>query len=81
MTDALGRLDQYRLAIDHTQDIAFGARAGASAAAEAFERDELSTIVAKVEAVGPDHYGMDMKLPENAFRFQRYIRERIKNQN
>ena len=46
------------------------------AAAEAFEGDEMATIVAKVEAVGPDHYGMDMKLPENAFRFQRHIEER-----
>jgi sulfopyruvate decarboxylase subunit beta len=48
------------------------------AAAAAFEGDELATIVARVEAVGPDHYGMDMKLPENAFRFQRYIAERQK---
>ena len=46
------------------------------AVADAFERDELSVIVAKVEAVGPDHFGMDLKLPENAFRFERYIRER-----
>lgn len=45
------------------------------AAAEAFEGDEMSIIVAKVEAVGPDHYGMDMHLPENAFRFARYIKE------
>ena len=45
------------------------------AAAEAFEADEFSTIVARVEAVGPDHFGMDFKLPENAFRFERYIRE------
>ena len=50
------------------------------AAAAAFEGNELATIVAKVEAVGPDHYGMDMKLPENAFRFQRYIAERQKSQ-
>lgn len=49
------------------------------AAAEAFEGNELATIVAKVEAVGPDHYGMDMKLPENAFRFQRYIADRQKS--
>jgi sulfopyruvate decarboxylase subunit beta len=49
------------------------------AAAAAFEGDELATIVAKVEAVGPDHYGMDMKLPENAFRFQRFIAERQKS--
>jgi sulfopyruvate decarboxylase subunit beta len=46
------------------------------AAAEAFENTVMSTIVAKVEAVGPDHYGMDMHLPENAFRFRRWIVER-----
>ncbi len=46
------------------------------AVADAFERDELSVVVAKVEAVGPDHFGMDLKLPENAFRFERYIKER-----
>ena len=48
------------------------------AVADAFERNELSVVVAKVEAVGPDHYGMDLKLPENAFRFERYIKERQK---
>ena len=48
------------------------------AVADAFERDELSVIVAKVEAVGPDHFGMDLKLPENAFNFERYIREHKK---
>ncbi len=48
------------------------------AAAEAFERNEMSTIVAKVEAVGPDHYGMDFQLPENAFRFHRYIHKRLR---
>ncbi|MBI4769618.1 MAG: thiamine pyrophosphate-binding protein [Chloroflexi bacterium] len=46
------------------------------AAAEAFENEVMGTIVARVEAVGPDHYGMDFKLPENAFRFQRHILER-----
>jgi len=46
------------------------------AAADAFESDVMTTIVAKVEAVGPDHYGMDFKLPENAFRFERYIEQR-----
>jgi sulfopyruvate decarboxylase subunit beta len=51
------------------------------AVADAFERNELSVIVAKVEAVGPDHFGMDLKLPENAFRFERYIRERKQFQN
>lgn len=48
------------------------------AAADAFERAAMSVIVAKVEAVGPDHFGMDLKLPENAIRFERYIRERQK---
>lgn len=43
------------------------------ACAEAFEGDTMATIVAKVEAVGPDHYGMDLALPENAFRFRRHI--------
>lgn len=46
------------------------------AVADAFERDELAVVVCRVEAVGPDHYGMDLKLPENAFRFERYIREK-----
>ncbi len=46
------------------------------AVAEAFEGDVMATIVAKVEAVGPDQYHMDLKLPENAFRFERWIRER-----
>jgi sulfopyruvate decarboxylase subunit beta len=46
------------------------------AAAEAFENEQMTTIVAKVEAVGPDHYGMDFKLPENAFRFERFVREK-----
>jgi sulfopyruvate decarboxylase subunit beta len=48
------------------------------AAADAFDRHDLSVIVAKVEATGPDHYGMDLKLPENAFRFERFIREKRK---
>ncbi len=45
------------------------------AAADAFERSALSVIVARVEAVGPDHYGMHFQLPENAFAFRRWIRE------
>lgn len=48
------------------------------AVADAFERDDLSVIVTRVDAVGPDHFGMDFKLPENAFRFERFIRERVK---
>ena len=43
---------------------------------DAFERQDLSVIVAKVSAVGPNHYGMDLALPENAFRFRRWIRSR-----
>lgn len=46
------------------------------AVGEAFDRDDLSVIVCRVDAVGPDHFGMDMKLPENAFRFERFIREK-----
>jgi hypothetical protein len=46
------------------------------AVVEAFERDALGVIVARVKAVGPDHYGMDLHLPENAFRFARHIREK-----
>jgi sulfopyruvate decarboxylase subunit beta len=45
---------------------------------EAFSSDELSVIVAKVAAIGPNHYGMDLHLPENAFRFKRFIAERRK---
>jgi hypothetical protein len=43
---------------------------------EAFARKTLSVIVAKVAAVGPNHYGMDLHLPENAFRFKRWIASR-----
>ncbi|MBV7329792.1 thiamine pyrophosphate-binding protein [Chloroflexi bacterium TSY] len=43
------------------------------AVGDAFERNDLSTVVAKVDAVGPDHFGMDFQLPENAFAFKRYI--------
>ena len=48
----------------------------AEAAVEALERDDLSVIVAKVRAVGPDNYGMDLHLPENAFRFRRCVLDR-----
>lgn len=43
------------------------------AAADAFERNALSVIVARVDATGPDHYGMHFQLPENAFLFKRWI--------
>lgn len=55
-------------------EMAFG-----EAVVEAFERDALSVVVARVQAVGPDSYGMDLHLPENAFRFARYFRERKKS--
>jgi sulfopyruvate decarboxylase subunit beta len=48
--------------------VAFG-----EAAIDAFARNDLSVIVARVAAVGPNHYGMDLHLPENAFRFKRWI--------
>lgn len=47
------------------------------AAADAFERPALSVIVARVDATGPDHYGMHFQLPENAFLFKRWIRENL----
>jgi sulfopyruvate decarboxylase subunit beta len=43
------------------------------AVGEAFETPGLATIVARVEAVGPDRFEIDLKLPENAFRFQRHL--------
>ena len=43
------------------------------AVAEAFAVGEMTTIVAKVEAVGPDRFHMDLALPENAFRFRRAV--------
>ena len=51
------------------------------AAIEAFQRNDLSVIVAKVTAVGPNHYGMDLQLPENAFRFKRWIAGRKTTEN
>jgi len=51
--------------------IAFG-----EAVIAALEREALSVIVARVRAVGPDNYGMDLALPENAFRFKRCVQER-----
>ncbi len=43
---------------------------------QALDRRELSVIVAHVRATGPDHYGMDLHLPENAFRFRRHIQQK-----
>ena len=36
---------------------------------------ELTTLVAKVEAVGPSGYVTDLSLLENRYQFQRYLRE------
>jgi sulfopyruvate decarboxylase subunit beta len=46
------------------------------AAIDAFAHNDLTVVVAKVAAVGPNHYGMDLQLPENAFRFKRWIASR-----
>src|SRR5262245_34138334 len=43
---------------------------------DAVARHDLSLIVAKVDAKGPNDYGMDLHLPENAFRFKRCIAKR-----
>ena len=57
---------EHVVAVDSVMD--FG-----DAAIEAFARNDLTVIVAKVAAVGPNHYGMDLQLAENAFRFKRWI--------
>lgn len=58
--------------MEHVADVddefAFG-----EAFVEALELGATSVIVARVRATGPDHYGMDLALPENAFRFRRWI--------
>jgi sulfopyruvate decarboxylase subunit beta len=48
-----------------------------AAAAGALEREALTVIVARVDATGPDHYGMHFQLPENAFAFKRWIRHNL----
>ena len=42
----------------------------------AIEGHELTTIVAKVDAVGPSGYVTDLSLLENRYQFQRYLRDR-----
>ena len=54
-----------------SDELAFG-----EAFIDALERADLTVIVARVRATGPDHYGMDLALPENAFRFRRWVAER-----
>ena len=41
----------------------------------ALEARDLTTIVAKVEAVGPSGYVTDLSLLENRYLFQRYLRD------
>ena len=41
---------------------------------EALAADELTTIVAKVEAVGPSAYVTGLSLLENRFEFQKYLK-------
>jgi len=41
----------------------------------ALQGDALTTIVAKVEAVGPAGYVTDLSLLENRYQFQRHLRE------
>ena len=64
--------------IPHVADVDTPLRFG-EAFLEALDRDDLSVIVARVKATGPDHYGMDLHLPENAFRFKRHIAGRRAN--
>ena len=46
-----------------------------SAFGEAMQARELSTIVAKVEAVGPSGYVTDLALLENRFEFHKWLRQ------
>jgi sulfopyruvate decarboxylase subunit beta len=46
--------------------------------AEAIGAGDLTTLVAKVEAVGPSSYITDLSLLENRFQFARHLRDRQK---
>jgi sulfopyruvate decarboxylase subunit beta len=48
----------------------------ARAFADALAAHELTTLVAKVDAVGPSRYVTDLALLENRFQFQRYLSTR-----
>jgi sulfopyruvate decarboxylase subunit beta len=41
---------------------------------EALAAGDLTTMIAKVEAIGPSAYVTDLSLLENRFQFQRYLR-------
>ncbi|MCH7572953.1 MAG: thiamine pyrophosphate-binding protein [Planctomycetes bacterium] len=42
---------------------------------EALKADELTSLIAKVEAVGPAAFVTDLPLLENRFQFQRWLRD------
>jgi sulfopyruvate decarboxylase subunit beta len=42
---------------------------------DALAANDLTTLVAKVEAVGPSGYVTDLSLLENRYQFQRYLRD------
>jgi sulfopyruvate decarboxylase subunit beta len=44
-----------------------------SAVCEVPQRNQLTTIIAKVAATGPSGYDTDLSLLENRFQFRRYI--------
>ncbi len=44
---------------------------------EALDANELSTIVAKVEAKGPSKFVTDLPLLENRFQFKRWLRDQV----
>ena len=46
-----------------------------NAFSQALSARELTTLVAKVEAIGPTGYVTDLSLLENRYQFQRYLRE------
>ena len=45
---------------------------------QALAARELTTLVAKVDAVGPSGYVTDLSLLENRYQFQRYLRDNIR---
>ena len=42
---------------------------------ELLNADELSSLIAKVEAIGPAAFVTDLPLLENRFQFQRWMRD------
>jgi sulfopyruvate decarboxylase subunit beta len=48
---------------------------------DAIGRGELTTIVAKVDAVGPSAFVTGLGLLENRFQFQRYLTEKPRGRN